>query len=220
MKKFLKKAVVFTFFSVLAVVIGTIAIYNAVENAGMKKIADTDSVKKAQCIIVPGAGIIRGRPSLTLARRLDKALELYDSGVSDKIIVSGDHGKKDYDEVNAMRDYLCERGVPIENVFMDHAGFSTYDTIYRAREIFVVESAVIFTQKLHLMRALYIAEKLGLECEGVIAPEANAEQKRIQTIREYPARVKAFLDCCILKSKPKYLGDEIPVSGNGLVTEG
>ena len=220
MKKFLKKAVIFTFFSVLAVVIGTIAIYNAVENAGMKKIADTDSVKKAQCIIVPGAGIIRGRPSLTLARRLDKALELYDSGVSDKIIVSGDHGKKDYDEVNAMRDYLCERGVPIENVFMDHAGFSTYDTIYRAKEIFLVESAVVVTQKLHLVRALYIAEKLGLECEGVIAMDATVASTRVQMLREYPARVKAFLDCCILKSKPKYLGEEIPVSGSGIVTEG
>lgn len=220
MKKFIKRALLLFFVMMFAVLAGMALVYNVVERVGMKRTVGVHTVNRAQCIIVPGAGIIRGRPSLTLARRLDKALELYNNGVADRIIVSGDHGQRDYDEVNAMREYLCERGVPVENVFMDHAGFSTYDTIYRAREIFMVESAVIVTQKLHLMRALYIAEKLGLECEGVIAPEANAEQKRIQTIREYPARVKAFLDCCILKSKPKYLGDEIPVSGSGIVTEG
>lgn len=218
--KFIKKALLLILILIFSVLAGTVLIYNEVEKTGMKKTVGVQTVKEAQCIIVPGAGIIRGRPSLTLARRLEKAIELYNNKVADRIIVSGDHGSRNYDEVNAMRDYLCERGVPKENVFMDHAGFSTYDTVYRAKEIFRVESAVIVTQRLHLMRALYIAQKLGLECEGVIAQDATAAQKRIQTLREYPARVKAFLDCCILKSKPKYLGEEIPVSGNGIATEG
>ncbi len=220
MKKFIKRALLLLFVMAFAVLAGMALVYNEVERVGMKKTVGVHTVNRAQCIIVPGAGIIRGRPSLTLARRLDKALELYNNDVADRIIVSGDHGAKDYDEVNTMREYLCERGVPKENVFMDHAGFSTYDTVYRAKEIFRVESAVIVTQKLHLMRALYIAQKLGLECEGVIARDSTAATTRVQMIREYPARVKAFLDCCILKSKPKYLGDEIPVSGSGIVTEG
>ena len=220
MKKFFKNALLLFLLAAFIVLVGTVFIYNEVERVGIKKTVGVHTVKEAQCIIVPGAGIIRGKPSLTLARRLDTALELYKNGTADKIIVSGDHGSRNYDEVNTMREYLCERGVPKEDVFMDHAGFSTYDTVYRAKEIFKVESAVIVTQKLHLMRALYIAQKLGLECEGVIAQDATSQQKRIQQLREFPARVKAYLDCCILKSKPKYLGDEIPVSGSGIVTEG
>lgn len=220
MIKLIKRTVLIAFILAFSVLLGMVIIYHVVDAVGAKTVEDAISAQKAECIIVPGAGIIKGRPSLTLVRRLDKALELYNNGVSDKIIVSGDHGRENYDEVNIMRDYLAERGVPKENIFMDHAGFSTYETLYRARDVFMVKKAVIVTQKLHLMRALYIADALGIECEGVIADDSTGATTRVQQIREYPARVKAFLDCYILKSKPKYLGDPIPVSGSGLVTEG
>ncbi len=194
-------------------------IYVLTDKTAEKYIADSYDLE-ADCIIVPGAGVVGDRVSLTLARRLDKAIEIYNKSGIDRIIVSGDHGRKEYDEVNVMRSYLSERGIPIENIFMDHAGFSTYDTLYRARDVFMVKKAVIVTQRLHLMRALYIADRIGLEAQGIIADEGSTASRTVQEIREYPARVKAFLQCNILHSKPKYLGDPIPVSGNGLVTEG
>ncbi len=194
-------------------------IYVLTDKTAEKYIADSYDLE-ADCIIVPGAGVVGDRVSLTLARRLDKAIEIYNKSGIDRIIVSGDHGRTEYDEVNVMRSYLSERGIPIENIFMDHAGFSTYDTLYRARDVFMVKKAVIVTQRLHLMRALYIADRIGLEAQGIIADEGSTASRTVQEIREYPARVKAFLQCNILHSKPKYLGDPIPVSGNGLVTEG
>ena len=157
---------------------------------------------------------------MALAKRLDKALEIYNLGHTSKIIVSGDHGQENYDEVNVMRDYLIKRGVDKENIFMDHAGFSTYDSMYRARDVFEVKSVIVVTQQLHLRRALYIADSLGIDCVGVEADNANAVSTRMQSIREYPARVKAYLQCVILKSKPKFLGEPIPVSGSGIATEG
>lgn len=200
-------------------VIFTISIYHLTDRTASKYIVTADEVQTADCIIVPGAGVYGSTPSLTLANRLDTAIEVYQSGKTDRIIVSGDHGRDEYDEVNIMRDYLVERGIPAEHIFMDHAGFSTYDTLYRARDVFMVESAVVVTQELHLMRALYIADKLGLKCEGVVAQNSTAASTRVQQIREYPARVKAFAEC-LFGTKPKYLGEPIPVSGSGLVTEG
>ena len=199
---------------------GMIIIYRQAEKIGAQHTVAAADAGEADCIIVPGAGVSGDRVSLALARRLDKALEIYNLGKIDRIIVSGDHGRKNYDEVNVMREYLAERGVPIENIFMDHAGFSTYDTIYRARDVFLVKRAVIVTQRLHLRRALYIADALGVECVGVEADNSTAASTRIQMVREYPARIKAFLQCYILHSKPKYLGEAIPVSGSGLATEG
>ena len=216
--KLIRKIVIILLALAILSAIGVIAIYYDVNSVGKRMLGAGGYT--ADCIIVPGAGVVDGRPSLTLARRLDKAIEIYNESGIDRIIVSGDHGQKDYDEVNIMRDYLVASGIPKENIFMDHAGFSTYDTIYRAREVFLAESAVVVTQRLHLMRALYIADALGLECRGVVAGESTAGSRRVQEVREFPARVKAFLQCYVLKSKPKYLGEPIPVSGSGLVTEG
>lgn len=203
-------------------VLGALAglyIFRAVGIVGARGEVSADGAAAADCIIVPGAGVIGGRPSLTLARRLDKALEVYEKSGTPRIIVSGDHGRRDYDEVNVMRDYLVARGVPVENIFMDHAGFSTYETLYRARDIFCAERVIIVTQKLHLDRALYIADALGLSAVGVRADESTVRSRRVQTIREVPARVKAFIECRT-KPRPTYLGEKIPVSGVGTVTEG
>ena len=83
--------------------------------------------------------------------------------------MSGDHGRVSYDEVNTMKDYAINDGIPSDDIFMDHAGFSTYDSMYRAKEIFGVKKIVIVSQKYHLTRALYIAKKLGIEAYGVSA---------------------------------------------------
>lgn len=168
-------------------------------------------------IIIPGARV-RGRTvSSPLGARLEKGLELYRNGVSDKIIVSGDHGTKEYDEVNAMREYLMERGVPRENIFMDHAGFDTYATVYRARDIFCVKRAVIVSQEYHNVRAVYMARCLGMELFGENAADPYVNRNRF--VREPLARIKAFVYAEILKPKPKFLGGAIPVSGSGRATD-
>ena len=177
--------------------------------------------KTADAIIVPGASVYGNQVSSALAQRLDTAFELYLEGYAENIIVSGDHGTKDYNEVNAMKNYLMEKGVPQERIFMDHAGFSTYDTVYRAKDIFKVEQALIVTQTEHLYRALYVAKALGLSAVGISAGEYGESLKETQRVREIFARVKAFLQCEILHPEPVFLGDPIPVSENdGSVTEG
>jgi len=175
------------------------------------------NLSDVDCIIILGAGIWGDKPSPMLEDRLQEGIKLYQNNVSDKIIMSGDHGKKEYDEVNIMKNYVVERGIPSENIFMDHAGFSTYESIYRAKEIFQAKKVIIVTQKYHLYRALYIANKLGLEAYGVGADPKKYRGAFNREIREIIARDKDFIKC-ILKPKPTYLGDVIPISGNGNIT--
>ena len=131
--------------------------------------------------------------------------------------MSGDHTKKDYDEVNIMKKYAINKGIPSEDIFMDHAGISTYDSIYRAKYIFNAKKIIIVTQKYHLYRALYIANELGLEAYGIetIKPEYLGNTYR--EIREVLARNKDFFKC-IYKPKAKYLGNTISLDGNGDIT--
>ena len=125
--------------------------------------------------------------------------------------------EKDYDEVGAMKQYAIDNGVPSENVFMDHAGFSTYETVYRAKEIFEADKVIIITQEYHLYRALYIAEQLGLEAYGVSADLNRYAGQSMRDFREVLARCKDWA-MCIIKPEPTYLGEAIPVSGNGDLT--
>ena len=131
--------------------------------------------------------------------------------------MSGDHGRAEYDEVNVMKTYATDCGVPSQDVFMDHAGFSTYESMYRAKEIFGVKKMVIVTQEYHLYRALYTAEKLGIEVKGVACDRYIYEGQIYREIREILARDKDFL-YCIFKPTPTYLGEAIPVSGDGNLT--
>ena len=175
------------------------------------------NLSDVDCIIILGAGIWGDKPSPMLEDRLLEGIKLYENGVSNKIIMSGDHGRKEHDEVNLMKNYAIEKGIPSENIFMDHAGFSTYESIYRAKDIFQAKKVVIVTQKYHLYRALYIANRLGLEAYGVGADPRQYVGATYREIREILARDKDFIKC-IFKPKPTYLGDTIPVSGNGDIT--
>ena len=178
----------------------------------------TDSTLDADCILVLGAGIRDdGSPTPMLADRLDTAIEIYKSGAAPKLLMSGDHSREDYDEVQTMKDYAIEKGIPSEDIFMDHAGFSTYESLYRARDIFQAENIVIVTQKYHLYRALYTADALSLNAHGVPADTKKYGGQTYRDLREILARNKDFLTA-IYKPKPTYLGDSIPVNGNGNVT--
>lgn len=170
-----------------------------------------------ECIVVLGAGIWGDEPSPMLRDRLDTAIELYMNVISNKIIMSGDHGQDDYDEVNVMKDYAILHGVPSEDIFMDHAGFSTYDSIYRAKEIFGVDKMVIVSQEYHLYRALYIAKTLGIEAYGVNADKKEYKGQWYRELREILARNKDIVKT-IFKPEPIYLGDKILISGDGNIT--
>lgn len=178
----------------------------------------TDSTIHADCILVLGAGIrADGSPTPMLKDRLDTAIEVYKSGAAPKLLMSGDHSREDYDEVQTMKDYAIDKGVPSEDIFMDHAGFSTYESLYRARDIFQAQNIVIVTQKYHLYRALYTAEALSLQALGVPADTKTYGGQTYRDLREILARNKDFLTS-IYKPKPTYLGDTIPVNGNGNIT--
>ena len=169
------------------------------------------------CILILGAGVWGDRPTHMLEDRLDFGIALYKIGASNRLLMSGDHGRKNYDEVNVMKDYAINEGVPSSDVFMDHAGFSTYESLYRARDIFEAKKIIIVTQEYHLYRALYIADKLGLEAYGTASNPREYIGQRARDIREILARVKDFF-YVIIKPEPTYLGDSIPVSGDGDVT--
>lgn len=169
---------------------------------------DYSNLKDIDCIVVLGAGIWGDKPSPMLEDRLLQAIDLYQNNVSSKIIMSGDHGKQDYDEVNTMKNFAIDKGVPSESIFMDHAGFSSYESIYRAKEIFGAKKIVIVTQKYHLYRALYIANQLGIEAYGVGADPRQYVGATYRELREILARNKDFIKC-IFKPEPTYLGDTI-----------
>ena len=176
-------------------------------------------LENTDCVLVLGAGVRDGSPTPMLRDRLITGISLYESGAAPKIIMSGDHGREDYDEVDVMKSYAVENGVPDSDVFMDHAGFSTYDSVYRAKAVFEADSIIIVTQKYHLYRALYIAEKLGVNAVGVAADLDDYSGQLKRDLREIAARDKDFFSC-LFKPKPKYLGEKIPVSGDGNITDG
>lgn len=172
----------------------------------------------ADCILVLGAGLkADGTPNYMLQDRLDKGIELYKAGAAPKLLLSGDNGQEKYDEVNAMKEYTLNAGIPSEDIFMDHAGFSTYESMYRARDIFLVEKVIIITQRYHQYRALYTGRGLGIESYGVVSEPRTYAGQRYRDIREMLARDKDFLKM-IIRPEPTYLGETIPINGSGLAS--
>ncbi|MCR8636169.1 SanA/YdcF family protein [Paenibacillus radicis (ex Xue et al. 2023)] len=190
-----------------------------VKSEASKYIVNLEEAPKADAILVLGARVYpNGSVSEILSDRLKVALELQDAGKSDTFIVSGDHGKIDYDEVNAMRSFLEQHNVLSEHIFMDHAGFSTYESIYRARDIFKTQKILIVTQQYHLMRAVYAARQMGLDAYGVASDKQVYAKMAYNQAREVLARNKDFAYLHLLKPKPTYLGDPIPITSDGRLT--
>lgn len=199
----------------VAAVAGMNAIVYFGGKAGIRPI---EAVQPAQAALVLGAYVKPdGTPSAMVEDRLITAYDLYQAGKVEKILISGDHGRVEYDEVNAMRRYLEAKGVPTEDIFMDHAGFDTYDSMYRARDVFQVHSVIVVTQAFHLPRAVWLARRLGLEAEGVVADRWEYAGARYYATREVLARVKAFGEWAS-RQKPTFLGPVIPITGDGRAT--
>ena len=214
MKKITK--ILFLIIIISLLLILTINFY-VIKISKVKIIENNNKLKNIDCILILGAGIWNDKPSPMLQDRLDEGIKLYKLGIAPKIIMSGDHGNKNYDEVNIMKQYAIDKGIPSEDIFMDHAGFSTYESIYRAKEIFKAKNIIIVTQKYHLYRALYIAKKLDINAYGVSSDPRKYRGQIYRELREILARNKDFMNC-IIKTKPTYLGESIPVSGNGNIT--
>lgn len=172
-------------------------------------------LENMDCILVLGCGVEEdGTPSDMLRDRLDRSVEVYQLGAAPKLLMSGDHGRAEYNEVGTMKQYAIGAGILSQNIFMDHAGFSTYESLYRAKEIFCADRIIIVTQKYHLYRALYIAEQLGMEAYGVASDQHAYGGQMMREIREVAARCKDFVTTT-MRPSPTYLGERISIRGNG-----
>ena len=176
------------------------------------------ALEDVDCILILGCGIRDdGTPSAMLRDRLRRGVELYQLGAAPKLLMTGDHGRVNYDEVYTMKAFAVDKGIPSEDVFMDHAGFSTYESMYRAKEIFQADKIIIVTQTYHLFRSIHIARSLGIEAYGVDADLVGYGNGNGREFREVLARVKDTFTC-IFKPEPTYLGEQIPIWGNGNLT--
>ena len=179
---------------------------------------DAVQLKDVDCILVLGCKVhADGNPSAMLEDRLRRSMELFHAGAAPKLLMSGDHGTIPYNEVQSMKQYAMDNGIPSADIFMDHAGFSTYESVYRARDIFQAKKIIIVTQGYHLYRALYIANALGVEAYGVDADYRDYAGQLGYDLREILARNKDFLTS-IFKPEPTYGGNAIPIWGNGDLT--
>lgn len=207
--------------AVALAIVAVFAVTNVVTIVGSKGSivsADEASISSADAIVVLGASVFAdGTPSGILQDRLDDGIALYFAGVAPKLIMSGDNGTESYNEVRVMKQYAIAQGVPSEDVFCDHAGFSTYESMYRAKYVFGCQRIVVATQTYHLYRALWSAKSLGMQATGVPS-DYHEYQKQLQyDIREVPARTKDFFKA-LFRMPSTYVGDAISLDQDGDVT--
>jgi len=216
MKKILKAAMLCGVIAITAVTTVNLWIYASVKNRIFTP--DTVGNTEADCILVLGAGVRDdGTPSHMLEDRLLTGIDLYERGMSPVMLMSGDHGREEYDEVNTMKSFAEEHGVPADRIFLDHAGFSTYESLYRAKEIFGAEKIIIVTQEYHLYRALYTAQQFGLDAVGVSADLRTYVGQTMRDTREIAARIKDFI-WCLVRPEPTFLGEKIDLNGPASAT--
>ncbi|WP_017495049.1 vancomycin high temperature exclusion protein [Flavobacterium sp. WG21] len=171
-----------------------------------------NNLPKNEVGIIFGAGINGDQPSKYLKDRLDAGILLYKTHKIDKILLSGDNGRDEYDELTVMKTYCFNHGVDTTKIFIDYAGFDTYSTIYRASHIFKIKKATLISQEYHLNRAIYIGQKLGVKSIGFSANKGEYLGYQYVTFREYGSIFKSFLD--VLRNRePRFLGNEINING-------
>ncbi|QZY55794.1 SanA/YdcF family protein [Crassaminicella profunda] len=221
MKKYIKKTLKLVLIGMLIGGLSFGLINYHVTSFSDNYITSIENVPNSDAALVLGALVYKsGNVSPILSDRLDTGMEIYKNNKAQKLLLTGDHGRKDYDEVNAMKKYAMNKGAAEADIFMDHAGFSTYESLYRAKDVFGAKKIIIVTQKYHLPRAVYIARKLGIEAYGVPSDKHFYPKIKQYKVRESIARCKDYLLVNILKTKPKYLGEPIDLLGDGRVTEG
>lgn len=175
-----------------------------------QRYADPARLPSERVAIVFGAGVRpNGTPSRMLADRVQAAVELYKAGRVRKLLMTGDNSRIDYNEVAAMRRYAEQQGVSHQDITLDYAGFSTYQSCYRARVIFGVERAVLVTQQYHLPRAVYTCRHLGVEATGLGTPDWDRYPRSLiilYTVREALATLNALWEVHVSHPLPQFLG--------------
>ncbi|MBF4485913.1 ElyC/SanA/YdcF family protein [Flavobacterium sp. CSZ] len=162
--------------------------------------------------IIFGAGINGDQPSKYLKDRLDAGISLYKANRINKILLSGDNGSDEHDELTVMKNYCFNHGVDTTKIFIDYAGFDTYSTMYRAKHIFNIKKATLISQEYHLNRAIYIGQKLGIKSVGYSANNGEYLGYKYVTFREYGSIFKSFFD--VLRNRePHFLGNPIDING-------
>lgn len=221
MKKFFR-FILKAFSAILRIVLAIILICLAMNGAicisshdrVLSDVSGLDGVTN-DCIVVLGCAVYSdGTLSDMLRERLDKAVELYFAGAAPKILVTGDHSGEYYNEVNPMKEYAVSKGVPAKDVYVDHYGVNTYDSIWRAANTFGLEKIVIVSQKYHLYRSVYCAEYLGMNAYGVAADTKVFPHQFNREVRELISRTKIFVNR-FLKPEAKYYGDSINMDESG-----
>jgi vancomycin permeability regulator SanA len=205
----------------LIFVLLTLAAFAAIERMAQTEIQavvdghiypTVDSVPSRPVALVFGAGIRPGgKPSLILEDRIQTAVDLYKAEKVRKILMTGDNGSLDYNEVAVMRRTAIKMGVPGRDVVKDHAGFRTYDSCYRARDVFEVKSAILVTQAFHLPRAVYLARSMGLDAVGVTADGRPYAAIGNYSWRERLACAWSWVEINVTRPLPRYLGPKLPV---------
>ena len=165
-----------------------------------------------QVAIIFGAGIKNGQPSAYLSDRLDAGIQLYKAGKVQRLLLSGDNGLVEYDELEVMKNYCKDHAVDTNHIFVDYAGFDTYSTLVRAQKVFQVQNVILVSQRYHLNRALYIAKQLGINAVGFEADKQQYAWHIKNVIREVLATSKAGIEVAVHR-QPKYLGPEIDIQG-------
>ncbi len=216
MKKVIKYSILGLLFLIISTIIINFYMIKSVEN-NIVNINEID--EEYDAILILGCKVNGDYPSIMLENRLKKGLEVYQK-TNFKLLISGDHGQNEYDEVNVMKNYLLNENVDSTYIFQDHAGFSTYDSIYRAKNVFGIKKIIIITQEYHMYRALYLANALGLDAKGVVAEDVPYKTVMLKNeIREILSRDKNFIKA-IFKPKSKYVGSQISLEDDGNITNG
>ena len=217
-KRILRVMIILLVACIMLGIVSVLTINHYVKRSGANRILSPEqasSLSDVDCILVLGCQVkADGVPSHMLEDRLRRGVELYQADAAPKLLMSGDHGRDDYNEVGTMKQYAINANIPSSDVFMDHAGFSTYESMYRAKEIFAAKKIVIVTQEYHLYRALYIAEQMGIEAYGVSADYRTYWGQAKREMREILARCKDMLTTAF-EVPPTYGGERIPIDGNG-----
>lgn len=215
MKKYIRLALLCICFGIAFLMITNHMVTKATEN----RIYETlETVPKVKVAIIFGAGINGDQPSKYLKDRLDAGIKLYKNDQVDKLLLSGDNGRDEHDEITVMKLYCYEHGVDSNKIYLDYAGFDSYSTLYRAKHIFKVDSAILVTQKYHLNRCIYIGNKLGVTSYGYSADEGEYRGYQYYAFREKLSITKATIDV-LRNRKPKYLGDEVDINGTSNYTK-
>lgn len=201
------------------IAIGTLGIFAAGLVYGIKKkvnplcYSNIEKVPQTYTAIIFGAGVRGNKPSAYLQDRLDAGIALYKSGKVKRLLLSGDNGQVEYDELTVMKAYCTTHGIPAQDIFVDYAGFDTYSTVYRAKDLFKVDEAIMISQNYHLDRAVYLGGAMGITSYGYAADrEGGYALMHKNKIREYLALLKSFVDVHIGR-KPRFYGGDINIHG-------